>query len=641
MKGWRTLFSRFLKSGGWKFDSVREGKQTAFVIFLKSCQTLLLRFLVDGYWLVPITWGIIVVAYSPYFGLGYSSDSMGYFLLANNLMSGLGYASQAIRDFYIDVTSAFAEPSRSFPPLLPVLIGIVAKLSGKGIASGLIVNIFVLLAHFHVHYLTSKELFGKYFYLIFLMLPFFFLTNDPFSGEWLSGRSIPLAALLVSCVIYLLVRKEQGGRSALFFGGALGLLYLTRTDTLIFCVLILAFYVARSKIRKDVIMAFVGLGVVVFPWTIRNLVTFGQIFASDNTVTALSTYQSIVTICFFENGFPSWKDNPNLWITQRISYFMNDVQIIIGLLKPSGGIYALLIATVGFVSPKIAQSVKPLFILTLTWLLSQTFAISLTSYSDHRYFTISAFLVSVCAIATVLSYVAGSTIRSTDSIKQTVLSRWRYLLPGLTLVLTLALVNYFVKDMLMRQNLSSAPYENMYSDFKAFVGDNDRVAYREAEHLAYYSTWRTIYMPVNIDRPDNTAFEAWVKKFNVRFALVADDSIFAKHPTAVVVASSRGLSLVDLRASTYSLDYVSDSTYDLTDSNWTNGVAKNWAGFFVANRPANVAQLTPGKKISFADGSTRTIVRQEQSDVYLNIFLNGLPLDGSIVGYPKKFKIRN
>ena len=641
MKGWRTSFSRFLKSGGKNSDSIREGNLTAFVIFLKSCHTLLLRFLIDGYWLVPLAWGIVVINYSPSFGVGYSSDSMGYFLIGNNLISGLGYASQAIRDFYIDITSAFAEPSKSFPPLLPILIGIVAKLSGQGITSGLIVNIFVLLAHFHVHYLTSKELFGKYFYLIFLMLPFFILTNDPFVSELISGRSIPLAALLVSCVIYLIVKKEHDGRSALFFGSALGLLYLSRTDTLIFCALILAFYVARSKIRKNVFMAFVGLGVVVSPWLIRNLITFGQIFASDNSVTVLSTHQSIVTLSFFETGFPSWKDNPNLWITQRITYFMNNVQMIIGLLKPYGGIYTLLIAAVGLVSPKIAQRMKPLFVLTLTWLLTHTFAISLTSYNDHRYFAISAFLISVCAIATALSYVVGSEARSTDSIKKTALSRWRYLLPSLTLVSTLFMVNYFVKDMISRGNVNSALYENIYWDFKTFVGDSDRVAYREAEHLAYYSTWRTIYMPVNIDRPDNAAFKAWIKKFNVRFALVPSDSIFAKHPTAEVVASSKGLSLVDLQTSANSQDYPSHSTYNLTDSNWTNGVAKNWAGFFVDNRPTNVAQLSPGKKIAFADGSTRTIVRQEQSGVFLNIYLNGLPLDGSIVGYPKKFKVRN
>ena len=324
---------------------------TAFMLFMRNGNTLFLSFIKSGYWLVPITWGIVVIFASPSFGEVYSSDSMGYILLGNNLLSGLGYASQAIRDFYIENTSAFAEPSRSFPPLLPILIGVCGKLSGKGITSALIVNIFVLLALFHVHYLTSKELFGKYFYLIFLMLPFFALTNDYFTNEVISGRSVPLAALLVSCIVFLLIRNESSGQSALFLGGLLGLLYLTRADTLIFCILMLAYYAASSKIHKNVFMAFAGFGIVVFPWMIRNVVTFGQLFASDNSVTALSTAPSIVTLSYFEHGVPLWSDNPNLWITQRIGYFTRNVQIIIELLKPMGGIYCLLIAAAGLISP--------------------------------------------------------------------------------------------------------------------------------------------------------------------------------------------------------------------------------------------------------------------------------------------------
>ena len=84
----------------------------------------------------------------------------------------------------------------------------------------------------------------------------------------------------------------------------------------------------------------------------------------------------------------------------------------------------------------------------------------------------------------------------------------------------------------------------------------------------------------------------------------------------------------------------SDTAYDLTDENWINGIAIRWAGFFVGNTAANLAELTPGKKISFVDGSERVIIKQTKNGPYLNIDLSSPPLDGAKVGYPKKFKVK-
>ena len=86
-------------------------------------------------------------------------------------------------------------------------------------------------------------------------------------------------------------------------------------------------------------------------------------------------------------------------------------------------------------------------------------------------------------------------------------------------------------------------------------------------------------------------------------------------------------------------DRTSNTTYNLTDQNWINGIAKHWAGFFVGNTAANRAELTPGKKVSFVDGSERVIIKQVQNGSYLNIDLSGPPLDGAKAGYPKKFKV--
>ncbi len=83
-----------------------------------------------------------------------------------------------------------------------------------------------------------------------------------------------------------------------------------------------------------------------------------------------------------------------------------------------------------------------------------------------------------------------------------------------------------------------------------------------------------------------------------------------------------------------------DTAFNLTDQNWVNGVARNWAGFFVRNTMKNRNSLTPGKAIKFAGDHSRSITRQEDGGYFLNIFLNGNPLDGNILGFPHKFEIQ-
>jgi hypothetical protein len=84
---------------------------------------------------------------------------------------------------------------------------------------------------------------------------------------------------------------------------------------------------------------------------------------------------------------------------------------------------------------------------------------------------------------------------------------------------------------------------------------------------------------------------------------------------------------------------IESSSADLSDANWSHGVAKGWAGFVVINLPENKLRLTPGRKIRFADGEVRVIANQNESGIYLNIALDGQPMDGTRSGYPNKFEV--
>lgn len=82
-----------------------------------------------------------------------------------------------------------------------------------------------------------------------------------------------------------------------------------------------------------------------------------------------------------------------------------------------------------------------------------------------------------------------------------------------------------------------------------------------------------------------------------------------------------------------------DASYTPTnrsDQNWVNGIARNWsAAFFVKNSAEAKNDLAVGRYVIFSDGTVRRIVGQKENKRSLIVFLDGTPLDGNVVGYPK------
>jgi len=85
-----------------------------------------------------------------------------------------------------------------------------------------------------------------------------------------------------------------------------------------------------------------------------------------------------------------------------------------------------------------------------------------------------------------------------------------------------------------------------------------------------------------------------------------------------------------------------DTAFNHTDENWVNGVARSWAtAFFVENTIQAKTKFSVGKRIVFANGDTRQIVSTKEDGNAIAVFLDGTPLDGTVVGYPHKFTIGN
>jgi hypothetical protein len=75
-------------------------------------------------------------------------------------------------------------------------------------------------------------------------------------------------------------------------------------------------------------------------------------------------------------------------------------------------------------------------------------------------------------------------------------------------------------------------------------------------------------------------------------------------------------------------------SFFLTDANWNRGVARRWAGFFVRS---GTPGYSVGGRVTLKNGEIRTIVRLEDASPYLNVYLDGSPLDPALHGVPADY----
>lgn len=82
-----------------------------------------------------------------------------------------------------------------------------------------------------------------------------------------------------------------------------------------------------------------------------------------------------------------------------------------------------------------------------------------------------------------------------------------------------------------------------------------------------------------------------------------------------------------------------DVPYNLSDTNWLNGIGRKDASFFVAYTKPSRKAYAPGQFVRFENGEVRQVVGAVRKGEFLNIELSGDPLDGEAVGYPHKIKV--
>jgi radical SAM superfamily enzyme YgiQ (UPF0313 family) len=85
---------------------------------------------------------------------------------------------------------------------------------------------------------------------------------------------------------------------------------------------------------------------------------------------------------------------------------------------------------------------------------------------------------------------------------------------------------------------------------------------------------------------------------------------------------------------------VSCQPQNCTDDNWVKGIARNWAAaFFIRDSLKAKSDFAIGRNVAFADGTSRRIIQLKENNGSLIVYLEGSPLDGNKVGYPKEIKV--
>jgi 4-amino-4-deoxy-L-arabinose transferase-like glycosyltransferase len=224
------------------------------------------------------------------------------------------------------------------------------------------------------------------------------VVSDPhFREETAAGTPMPWHYALILLAAWLAAdfadRPARPG-PAWGLGVVLGLLALTRFDQALFVAglgfgltVVAARRAGPTTGLKAAARVAVAAGLVLAPWLVRNVAVFGTPWAVDNAVTVASTDPHTVILCAYEgNRPPSWRDDPRLWVGQRVGYALRNLaRWNAGFLAaPLVGLTgALLVARWGRLPVRTRAAV-----IVLGWNVAASWAgLSLTPFEHERYYS--------------------------------------------------------------------------------------------------------------------------------------------------------------------------------------------------------------------------------------------------------------
>jgi uncharacterized membrane protein len=211
-------------------------------------------------------------------------DDAFFHLTANALATGHGY----VKPFDLDLHGV-SIPTAEHPILYPLLLSIIARAGGTGVAIQRSVGILAGTGVVVLIGLLGRELAGARAGLIAAAITALWPSLIAADGSIMSE---PIYGLFVVAAVLLAVRHVRWTtlRGALGLGAVIGLAGLTRSEGLSLLILLALPAVLLAGRRRAVsIVAIAGVALVVIsPWVIRNWSTFHRPVLSTNEGTVVA-----------------------------------------------------------------------------------------------------------------------------------------------------------------------------------------------------------------------------------------------------------------------------------------------------------------------------------------------------------------
>lgn len=494
-----------------------------------------------------------------HFDLGshFTQDSFGYFLLAKNIFSGLGFTSFSARDFYIEPT--WPVISRSFPPLHPFLIGLVDLIFGFGIRSAALLNIFVLFGTIVTFLILSRTLNKSTWFVIAFSFILFFWANPYYREELIAGRSIPCTIMFYYLAIIFFAKSIISNNNHRWHecmcGFFLCLMLHERFDQMLFCLLFIPasfiFYRLNgsSNWESFIKSGTITLVLVVFslPWVIRNIIQFQTPFASNNTMAVISVNPDMACLNYWLPGDepPTIYTAPNIWINQRIAFLVKNLKKIWEIAKHV--IYIAPIAALA-VWRRFHTLQKMFAIVSVLNMAASLITVSLTPYGDHRYFSL------IHANLCIITFIGIASFLDRNRLKKIRNILFVLTIPLLVSLLLLdthrtPLIRYLLKGQIIPNdtNIQQIYFETIKDAFQPYLSADDLLGVSfDAEKFTYFTGYKTISFPTNM-RVHTRGLKQWMERWHVDFLILYNEQVKILNIEELVVAEAYGRSLIDFK----------------------------------------------------------------------------------------------
>lgn len=491
-------------------------------------------------------------------GAHFTQDSYAYYLLGKNVFGGLGYTSYCARDFSVE--PVWPVLSQSFPPLHPILTGLVDVITDLGVRSLSVVSLFYLMGTIVTMFFLGRGLDKKSWLFLFFAFIAVIGTNPFYREELEAGRSIPgmmlFYLLAMGCFVRTLDGKVRSRRTEILCGVMLAAMLLQRFDQTLFTLAFLfcSFFIFKlrglntrqSLIRTGTIAG--AFAVASFPWALRNIIHFGSPFASDNTGSTMSTFRGLYCCHFWLPGMepPSLFTHPEMWLNQRLKFLSSNFDKIVNITHHL--VYVVPVAVLAMWRTfSFRQWVFIFFV--LIQFCTTLFTISLTPYGDNRYFSLVHLnLAVVVAMVIANAFHAGST-RVIRAVVQTAM-----VLYLLHTTFSNANVRRFEADLLAGKIIPQTPdakianHRRMEAIVSKYVKQDDVLSVKpNADGYTAFTGRRTVYWPSTI-KTNRRGLAEWIEVWSVDYFLLPRKYVKRLRLDPFVVAPVGSRLLVDANA---------------------------------------------------------------------------------------------